>query len=74
MDMRLQHHLAQEFYRQQMLQRIPGTCLNQSRTIKKNIEKAKTPSKLGYLLKTLVLATGIHQHEWKNKQKSVLKT
>ena len=24
MDMRLQHHLAQEFYRQQMLQRIPG--------------------------------------------------
>lgn len=25
MDIRLQHHLAQEFYRQQMLQRIPGT-------------------------------------------------
>lgn len=24
MDIRLQHHLAQEFYRQQMLQRIPG--------------------------------------------------
>lgn len=27
MDMRLQHHLAQEFYRQQMLQRIPGNYL-----------------------------------------------
>ena len=24
MDIRMQHHLAQEFYRQQMLQRIPG--------------------------------------------------
>jgi hypothetical protein len=24
MDIRLQQHLAQEFYRQQMLQRIPG--------------------------------------------------
>lgn len=24
MDMRVQHHLAQEFYRQQILQRIPG--------------------------------------------------
>lgn len=24
MDIRLHHHLAQEFYRQQMLQRIPG--------------------------------------------------
>lgn len=24
MDIRFQHHLAQEFYRQQMLQRIPG--------------------------------------------------
>lgn len=24
MDIRLQHHLAQEFYRQQMMQRIPG--------------------------------------------------
>lgn len=31
MDIRLHHHLAQEFYRQQMLQRIPGnhqTSLN----------------------------------------------
>lgn len=24
MDFRIQQHLAQEFYRQQMLQRIPG--------------------------------------------------
>lgn len=24
MDIRLQHHLAQEYYRQQMFQRIPG--------------------------------------------------
>lgn len=31
MDIRLQHHLAQEFYRQQMLQRIPG---NQSPSLK----------------------------------------
>lgn len=30
MDIRLHHHLAQEFYRQQMLQRIPGnsSCSN----------------------------------------------
>lgn len=28
MDIRLQHHLAQEFYRQQMLQRIPGKFFN----------------------------------------------
>lgn len=24
-DLRLQHHIAQEIYRQQMLQRLPGT-------------------------------------------------
>lgn len=32
MDIRLQQHLAQEFYRQQMLQRIPGN--NQSSSLK----------------------------------------
>lgn len=34
MDIRLHHHLAQEFYRQQMLQRIPGNSSSLGLTIK----------------------------------------
>jgi hypothetical protein len=37
MDIRMQHHLAQEFYRQQMLQRIPGNSSSFPKNPKKII-------------------------------------
>lgn len=47
MDIRLQHHLAQEFYRQQMLQRIPGNYFRPTNVLR----SFKIPKTQKYLFK-----------------------